>query len=103
MGWIRLGCGSDLPAHGVELPHQPGISLPGVGRGYPFNAVVAPEAAHAAESRDAAFRAHSRPAEDEDAVGRGNGEHGRVHGRGILSALGSSRLYRLARPVGTGR
>jgi hypothetical protein len=32
VGRIRLGCRSNPPPHGIELPHQPGIAVPSCGR-----------------------------------------------------------------------
>jgi hypothetical protein len=47
-----------------------------MGRGYLFDAVVAPEPAHAAECRYPAFGAYACPGQDEDPIGGSNGEHG---------------------------
>jgi len=94
---IRLGFRSHAPTHGIELPHQPRIASPSLGRGDLLDPIVPPESAHAPESWDAAFRAHSCPGKNEDSVSRGNCEHGRkdtttggkVHGeshsRGFVS------------------
>jgi hypothetical protein len=74
VGWIRFGCRSNPPTHGVELPHQPGIAVPSVGRSDLLDPVISPEATHATKGWNAAFRAHSCPGENEDAVRGGNGE-----------------------------
>jgi hypothetical protein len=72
---IRFGCRSHTPTHGVELPHQPGIAMPSLGRGDLLDPIIPPHSSHATECWDAAFRAYSCSGENEDAVGGGNGEH----------------------------
>jgi hypothetical protein len=73
---IRLCRCRDTPTHGIELPDQPGIASPRIRRGYFFDPVVPPESTYAPESWDAAFRAHSCPGKNEDAVSGGNSGHG---------------------------
>ena len=74
--WIRLRFRSNPPPHGVELPYQPGITSPSMGRGDLFNPVVAPKTAHATECWNAALGTHSCSREDEHAVKGRNGGHG---------------------------
>jgi len=65
---IRLCRCRDTPTHGIELPDQPGIASPRIRRGYFFDPIVPPESTYAPESWDAAFRAHSCPGKNKDAV-----------------------------------
>jgi hypothetical protein len=73
---IRLGFRSHTPPHGIELPHELGITMPSFGRSDVLDPVVPPESAHATEGRNAAFRAYACPGENEDAIGGGKCEHG---------------------------
>ena len=72
VGLCRSG---DSTAHRVELPDQPGITTPSMGRGYFLNPVVSPESA-ATECRNSALGAHACACEDEDAITGRDGEHG---------------------------
>src|ERR1039458_3540204 len=74
---IRFGFRRDTPTHRVELPDQPGIATPRVGRGDFLDSVVAPETIDATERRYPAFGAYACPCEDEESIGGRNGEHGR--------------------------
>ena len=75
MSRIGLGCRRNPPSHEIELPHQPGIALPSLGRCDLPDSVVPPKSTHATESWDAAFRAYACSGENEDAVGGANREH----------------------------
>ena len=72
---VRFGRRSHTPPHRVELPHQPGIAMPSLGRSDLLDPVVPPIPTHATESCDAAFRAYSCSGENKDAVIGGNGQH----------------------------
>jgi hypothetical protein len=72
---VRFGRRSHTPPHRVELPHQPGIAMPSLGRGDLLDPMATPEALHTPESWDAAFRAYPRPGQNEDVVSGSYGEH----------------------------
>jgi hypothetical protein len=76
VGGIRFGFRRNPPTHGIELPNQAGITVPGFGRSDFLDSVVPPKSTRTTKSWDAAFRTHSRSSQNEDAVSGGNGEHG---------------------------
>ena len=57
-------------AHGVEIPDETRVAMPGVRRGDFFEAVVAPEAVGVTEGRDAALCGDAGTGEEEEAVFR---------------------------------
>ncbi len=65
VGCVRLDRQGSLSAHGVKVPNQLWIALPGFGRSNLFHAMAVPEPAGAAESRQAAFRADTGAGEHE--------------------------------------
>lgn len=68
MGGIGFGSRSNEAAHGVEVPDQTSIAVPGLRRGNIFEAVVAPEATDIAKRGDSTFRAHAGARQNENAV-----------------------------------
>src|SRR5437879_3625473 len=72
---VRLGCRSNPPTHGVELPDEPGIASPSLGRSNLLYTVIPPQPAHATEGRNPTFGANPCSGEDEHAVSRGNSQH----------------------------
>jgi len=78
VSWIRFGCRSNTPTHGIELPHQSRITVPSFGRSDLLDPVISPEATHTTESWNAAFRTYSCSGKNKDAVSGGNCEHGRT-------------------------
>jgi hypothetical protein len=75
VGGIRFSRRRHAPTHGIEIPHQPGIAVPSLGRSDLLDPVVLPETTYATESRDAAFRAYSRLGKNEVRSVGENGEH----------------------------
>jgi len=75
VGGVGLGGEGVAAAHGVEVPDENGVSLPGFGSGDFFDAVAVPQAAGATEGGEATFCGDSGAGEDEEAVGWGE-----VHG-----------------------
>ena len=59
---------ASLAPHGVEIPNQLGISLPGLRRSDVFHAMAVPEPAGAAEGRQPAFRADARAGEHKQPI-----------------------------------
>jgi hypothetical protein len=99
--WAGFGSSrSNPPPHGIELPHQLGITVPSFGRSDLLDPVTSPKTTHTAKRRNAAFCAHPRPGENEDAVGRGNCEHGgkRSALAGLWVVFRVRRIYR-AQPL----
>ena len=74
MSGIGFGGGGDTAAHGIEIPDEPRVAAPSVGRGDFLEAVVAPEAVGIAERGDAAFGADAGTGEDKEAVGGGKSQ-----------------------------
>jgi len=68
MTGIGFGVRSDTASHGVELPDEPRIAVPGVRRRDLFKAIIPPQAARAAKRGNAAFGADSRTGENEHAI-----------------------------------
>ena len=69
---VGFGCRSNPPTHGIELPHQPGITMPRMRRGDLLDPVVPPEPTHATERRNPAFGAYACPGKNEDSISGGN-------------------------------
>ena len=63
---IRLGCCGHSSAHGIELPHELRIALPGVRRSYFLDTVVPPQTINSAESGNAAFGADAGAGQNEE-------------------------------------
>jgi len=72
MAVVRLGCGGNFAAHGIEIPYEMGSAPPGKRRGDFFNAIVAPESANIAKGGDAAFGADACTCKDKNAIGGRN-------------------------------
>jgi len=81
MGGIGPGVDRFAAAHGVEIPDKVRIAAPCGGSGDVFETVVAPQAIGVAEGGDAALGGDAGAGEEEEAIGGGNGEGLRVHGR----------------------
>lgn len=74
--WFCGCCG--LAAHGIEMPDEMGIAVPGFGCGNIFDAVVVPETARIAKGGEAAFSADAGAGENEEVI---SGRAGKVlHG-----------------------
>ena len=71
MGGVGLGGEGVAATHGVEVPYEGRVGLPGFGRGDVFDAVSAPQAAGASEGGETAFGGDAGSGEDEEAVGWG--------------------------------
>ena len=72
---VGLRSRSYSPTHGVELPDQPGVAAPRIGRGDLLDPVVPPETVDTPECRYPALGAYARPCQDEKAIMWRNGEH----------------------------
>jgi len=72
---IRLGLGTRRPARGIELPHPPGIALPGLRRTYILDPVTGPQAVFGAKGRQSPLSAlMPAPVKTKTSVFGGNGK-----------------------------
>lgn len=72
---IRFGGRSDAAAHGVKLPDEARIALPGMRRDHFLDTVAAPKPACTAKYGNAAFCANAGAGKQENAIGGGNCDH----------------------------
>lgn len=73
---IRFRICSHAAPHRIEFPHERWIALPRSWRRNFLETIIAPDSAGAAKSRDSAFSADTRAGENEDAISRGDFDHG---------------------------
>jgi len=76
MRGIRHGGLSRGASGGVELPDKRGIAVKRFGSADVFDAVAGPESVGGTEGGQTALRADAGAREDEDAIGRGDGDRG---------------------------
>jgi hypothetical protein len=89
---VGLRSRSYSPTHGIELPDQPGVAVPRMGRSDLLDPVVPPETIDATERGYPALGAYACPCEDEEAIMWRHGEHRSKCSSNSTSRTASARL-----------